>query len=45
LDAQVRKASDSPSNPDPYVISIGLTKISGRTQYPPIRALLDYTQD
>ncbi len=45
LDAQVRKASDAPSNPDPYVISIGLTKTTGRTQYAPIRALLDYKQD
>ena len=45
LEAQVRKAGDRPSNPDPYVISIGLTKVSGRTQYAPIRALLDYQQD
>ena len=45
LEAQVRKAGNRPSNPDPYVISIGLTKVSGRTQYAPIRALLDYQQN
>jgi hypothetical protein len=45
MEAQLRKASDRPANPDPYVVSIGLTKASGRTQYAPIRALLDYKPD
>ena len=40
--AHLRKAEQRPENPDPYSINIGLQKISGRTEYEPIRALLDY---
>jgi hypothetical protein len=40
--ARLRKADEQPENPDPYSMSIGLQRVSGRTDYPPIRALLDY---
>jgi hypothetical protein len=39
---RLRKKDESPQNPDPYVMNIGLRKISGRTDYEPIRALLDF---
>jgi hypothetical protein len=38
----LRKSGDKPENPDPYLTNIGLTKVSGRTDYPPVKALLDY---
>lgn len=38
---RVRAEKDAPSNPDAYTTDVGLTKISGRTDYAPIRALLD----
>jgi hypothetical protein len=40
--ARLRKADDRPENPDPYSTNIGMQKVSGRTDYPPVRALLDY---
>jgi len=40
--ARLRKTEDRPENPDAYSVNIGLQKISGRTEYAPIRALLDY---
>jgi hypothetical protein len=39
--ARVRNADEKPVSPDPYVVSIGLTKVRGNTDYAPIRALLD----
>ena len=39
--ARVRNADEKPVNPDPYLVSIGLTKVRGNTAYAPIRALLD----
>ncbi len=42
LKARLRKREERPENPDPYVVSIGLTKVRGHTDYPPVRALLDY---
>ena len=38
---RVRNADEKPVNPDPYLVSIGLTKVRGNTAYAPIRALLD----
>lgn len=38
---RVRDASDAPANPDEYTINTGLTKVDGRTQYAPVRALAD----
>ena len=40
--AALRKADETPKNPDPYIVHMGLTKVSGRTAYAPIRALIDY---
>jgi hypothetical protein len=37
----VRPEKDPPSAPDLYDVDTGLTKINGRTDYAPIRALLD----
>ena len=39
---RLRKTDEPPENPDPYSTNIGLQKVSGRTDYGPIRALLDY---
>jgi hypothetical protein len=41
LKARVRNADEKPVGPDPYLVSIGLTKVRGNTDYAPIRALLD----
>jgi hypothetical protein len=38
----LRKADEKPENPDPYITNIGLTKVSGKTDYPPVKALLEY---
>ncbi len=42
LHAQLRAPNDRPGHPDPYVTSIGLTKVRGNTEYAPIRALLEF---
>jgi hypothetical protein len=39
---RLRQPGDKPSNPDIYTINIGVTKVQGRTDYAPIRALVDY---
>ena len=39
---RLRKADEKPKDPDPYVTNIGVQKVSGRTNSPPVRALLDY---
>jgi hypothetical protein len=39
---RLRQAGEKPSNPDTYAINVGVTKVQGRTDYAPIRALLDY---
>ena len=41
LKGRVRNADEKPASPDPYPVSIGVTKVRGRTDYAPIRALLD----
>ena len=38
---RLRKPDERPMNPDRYSVSIGLTRVRGNTQYPPVRALLD----
>jgi hypothetical protein len=40
--ARLRKANERPEKPDPYSTNIGLQKVRARTDYPPVRALLDY---
>ncbi len=42
LNARLRKANERPADPEPYVVSVGLTKVSGNTDYPPVRTLADY---
>jgi hypothetical protein len=42
LKPRLRSANAAADAPDTYVTGTGLTKISGRTDYPPIRALLDF---
>jgi hypothetical protein len=39
---RLRTANDKPENPDPYGVNVGVTKVRGRTDYAPIRALLDF---
>lgn len=39
---RVRAEKDAPAAPDTYTIDAGLTKINGRTDYAPIKALLDF---
>lgn len=37
---RLRPANEAPGKPDAYSINAGLTKVNGRTDYPPIRALI-----
>jgi len=39
---RLRAANDKAENPDPYVVNVGVTKVRGRTDYAPVRALLDF---
>jgi hypothetical protein len=41
MTARVRPEKEAPAAPDLYDVDAGLTKINGRTDYAPIRALLD----
>jgi hypothetical protein len=40
---RLRLAADAPASPDAYTVNTGVTKITGRTDYAPIRALIDFT--
>ena len=42
LHAKVRKTGDRPGHADPYVVSAGLTKVRGNTDYAPVHALLTF---
>jgi hypothetical protein len=42
LKARLRPTDERPANPDPYPVSIGLTKVRGMTDYAPIRALATF---
>jgi hypothetical protein len=42
LKPRLRPASEAPDAPDPYLTAMGLTRVNGRTEYAPIRALIDY---
>jgi hypothetical protein len=42
LKPRLRTATEAPDAPDPYSTGMGLTKVSGNTDYAPIRALADY---
>jgi len=39
LKARLRQADERPASPDAYSVNFGLTKVRGRTDYAPIRAL------
>jgi hypothetical protein len=41
---RLRQADDKPSNPDPYTLNTGLTKVQGNNQYAPVRALIDFNR-
>jgi hypothetical protein len=38
---RLREASDPPANPDEYTVDTGLSKVDGRTDYAPVRALAE----
>jgi len=42
LKPRLRTTNEPPDAPDPYATGMGLTKVSGNTDYAPIRALVDY---
>ena len=41
---RVRQAADKPSGPDAYATDTGVIKVQGKTDYAPIRALVDFRQ-
>jgi hypothetical protein len=42
LKARIRTPNERPEAPDPYTVSVGLTKVRSNTAYPPIHALIDF---
>jgi len=38
----LRAATDKPANPDPYTLNAGVVKVAGRTDYAPVRAIVDF---
>src|SRR5262249_45984212 len=40
--ARLRPPDERPASPDRYSLNVGLTKVRGRTDYPPIRALIAF---
>ena len=44
LRARVRRADERPADPDPYPLNVGLTKVRGRTEYAPIRAIAQFRE-
>ena len=38
----LRKPADKPENPDAYLTNVGVTKVNSKTDYPPVKALVDY---
>ena len=38
----LRAEKDSPANPDPYTLNAGVVKVQGRTDYAPVRAIVDF---
>jgi hypothetical protein len=40
--ARIRKAGEKPDNPDSYTMNTGVTRVRGKTDYAPIRALLEF---
>lgn len=42
LKARLRKPEERPENPDAYVANFGMAKVRAKTDYAPVRALLDF---
>src|SRR2546426_10625183 len=42
LKLRLRTEREKPSGPDRYVVSVGLTKVGGNTDYSVVRALVDF---
>ena len=40
--ARIHKTDEKPANPDTYTTNTGVTRVRGRTDYSPVRALLDF---
>jgi|SRR5262250_824804 len=40
--ARLRRSDERPAGPDRYSLNFGLTKVRGRTDYPPVRALNEF---
>jgi hypothetical protein len=40
--ARIRMSSEKPENPDSYSVNTGVTRVRARTDYAPVRALLDF---
>jgi hypothetical protein len=40
--ARIRKSDEKPDNPDSYATNTGVTRVRGRTDYAPVRAVLDF---
>jgi len=44
LHARLRRSDERPAEPDRYSLNFGLSKVRGRTDYPPIRALAAFKE-
>ena len=42
-DVRVRNADERPDAPDTYSVNVGVTKVNGRTDYAPVRSLIEFT--
>jgi hypothetical protein len=40
--ALIRKPAEKPANPDTYTVNTGVTRVRGKTDYEPVRTLLDF---
>jgi hypothetical protein len=40
--ARIRKSAEKPENPDLYSVNTGVTRVRGKTDYAPVRTLLDF---
>ncbi len=40
--AQIRKPGEKPANPDVYSMNTGVVRVRGKSDYAPVRALLDF---
>jgi hypothetical protein len=41
-ESRLRKADEKPQNPDSYTVNFGLVKVRGRTDYAPVKSLLEF---